>query len=141
MAARIKQSSELTKESKLRPEVHNPKEREVDVDPIEEVACHAGCADVLCHRVDGYFRARLDTVAVGAAVRLLIGESGTIAEGLRAVGSILWRDHHDDGIVECQHDKSEKHCCEEHCLWGCVALADGEDVEPEAGVAVSDGTW
>lgn len=129
----------LTKKSKLRPKVHNPKEREVDINTIKEIACNARRAHVLRHRVDRHLGAGLDTVAVGAAVGLLVGERGAITEGLWAVGSVLWCYHHDNGIVKGKHDQGEQHGGKEHGLRGGVAFAYGEDIEPEAEVTVSGG--
>lgn len=98
---------EDSEESKLRPEVDDAEEGEVDSDAVEEGADGRGSADEVADGVVVALGAGLDGVAVVAAVGLVGALAGAVAEGLGAEGGVLRCDDHGERVVERQDDESE----------------------------------
>jgi len=93
-----------SQESKLRPEVNNAEEREVDSDAIDESANNTWSAHILGDRIGGKLRAFADSILMVCAIWLLARVLGwTIAVCLWSPGCILWCDHHSYGVVDGQN--------------------------------------
>lgn len=83
-------------------------------------------------RVRCELRARFDSVGVIFAGRLdSFVVDRHIAVCLRTEGGVLRRDEHGDAVVDGEDDERKEDGSHEESLWGRVALADGEEHEPE----------
>lgn len=123
---------EDAEESELRPEVNDTEEGEVDGDAVEEGAHCGRRADKVADGVVVALRARLNGVAVVAAVGLLVETmAGTVAESLRTKGGVLRRDNHGERIIERKHNEGKEDSSHEHGVWCRLSFADPEESDPQ----------